>query len=168
MKVILYMATSANGYIAKPNHDTPWTEAEFASYSEKVKDIGNLIIGRTTLDLMLKDNAFADLNEPFVVVLTSSNGKPKRSKTTFVKNFKEALITLNKQGFKTALVGGGGQLDTAALESDALNELFIDIEPLVFGRGIPLFNPTDFGLKLRLIGTKKIGDSGIQLHYEVK
>ena len=48
MKVILYMAISANGYIAKLNHDTPWSDEELQSYSEKVKEAGNLIIGRTT------------------------------------------------------------------------------------------------------------------------
>ena len=29
MKVVLYMAISVNGYVAKPNHNTPWTNAEF-------------------------------------------------------------------------------------------------------------------------------------------
>lgn len=167
MKVILYMATTANGYIAKPNHETPWSDAEFTSYSNKVKEASNLIIGKTTYDLMLEENAFADLNEPFVVVLTSSNKKPVRKKTVFVKNFKEALRVLEKQGFQTALVGGGGQADTAALESGLIEEIFIDVEPMVFGRGIPLFAPSNSDLKLKLLETKKIGDSGVQLHYQI-
>lgn len=165
MKVILYMATTANGYIAKLNHETPWSDAEFISYSNKVKEIGNLIIGKTTYDLMLEENAFADLDEPFVAVLTSSIQKPARKKTAFVKNFKDALKILEKQGFQVTLVGGGGQANTAALESGLLEEIFIDVEPLVFGRGIPLFSPSDSDLKLKLLETKKIGDSGVQLHY---
>lgn len=168
MKVILYMAISANGYIAKPNHDAPWTEAEFASYSDKVKDVGNLIIGKTTYGLMMEENAFADLNEPFVVILTSSKEKPKRKNTVFVENFEEALSVLEKQGFQTVLVGGGGKADTTAIESGKLDELYIDVEPLVFGHGIPLFAPTDANLKLRLLETKRIGNSGVQLHYEVE
>jgi len=161
------MAISVTGYIAKPDHDTPWTEAEFASYSDKVKEIGNLIIGKTTYELMMEENAFADLNEPFVVVLTSSEDKPKRKNTTFVKDFEMALSTMQAQGFQTSLVGGGGQADTAALKSGKLDELYIDVEPLIFGRGIPLFSPTDVNLKLKLVDTKKIGESGIQLHYRV-
>ena len=65
------------------------------------------------------------------------------------------------------LVGGGGQADTAALESGLLEEIFIDVEPLVFGRGIPLFAPSDSDLKLKFLDTKKVGESGIQLHYQV-
>lgn len=168
MKVLLYMAISVNGYIAKSDHDTPWTEAEFASYAEKVKEIGNLIIGRTTYDLMLGENAFADLNEPYVVVLTSSQDKPTREKTVFVNDFNMAMSALEKQGFKIALVGGGGQADTAALDSGKLEELFVDVEPVVFGKGIPLFAPSNSNLKLELIETKKIGESGVQLHYKVK
>ena len=53
MKVILYMAISVNGYIAKPDHDTPWTQEEFGSYADKVKEIGNLII-YATIQHMLK------------------------------------------------------------------------------------------------------------------
>jgi dihydrofolate reductase len=167
MKVILYMATSVNGYIAKLNHDTPWSDDEFISYSDKVKEVGNLIIGKTTYDLMLKENAFVDLNEPFIAVLTSSSQKPTRGKTVFVKNFKDSLKALEKQGFQIALVGGGGQADTAALESGLLEEIFIDVEPLVFGRGIPLFATSNSDLKLKLLDTKKIGNSGLQLHYQV-
>ena len=167
MKVILYMATTANGYIAKLSHDTPWSDAEFTSYSDKVKEVGNLIIGKTTYDLMLEENAFADLDEPFVAALTSSNQSPAREKTAFVKNFKDALKVLEKQGFQTALVGGGGQADSSALESGLIEEIFIDVEPLIFGRGISLFTPSNFDLKLKLIDTKKVGESGIQLHYQV-
>ena len=105
MKVILYMATSVNGYIAKLNHETPWSDDEFISYSDKVKEVGNLIIGKTTYDLMLKENAFADLDEPFIAVLTSSVQKPARKKTAFVKNLKDALKILEKQDFQMALVG---------------------------------------------------------------
>ena len=161
------MATSVNGYIAKLNHDTPWSDDEFISYSDKVKEVGNLIIGKTTYDLMLEENAFADLDEPFIAVLTSSIQKPARKKTAFVKNLKDALKILEKQDFQMALVGGGGQADTAALELGLLEEIFIDVEPLVFGRGIPLFSPSDSDLKLKLLDTKKVGESGIQLHYQV-
>ena len=52
MHVILYMATSVNGYIAKLDHDTPWSEEEFDSFASKVKEVGNLIIGKTTFDLI--------------------------------------------------------------------------------------------------------------------
>lgn len=53
------------------------------------------------------------------------------------------------------------------LDSGLLDEIYIDVEPLVFGDGIPLFTPSNNDLKLTLLETKKIGASGVQLHYKV-
>src|SRR3989344_2877907 len=105
MKVILYMAISVNGFIAKPDHDTPWTNEEFNSYSNKVKEVGNMIIGKTTFDLMHEERAFAYLNEPFVVIITSSEKKPPRENTVYVKTFMEAVKVLEDKGFSVTLVG---------------------------------------------------------------
>lgn len=163
MKVILYMAISINGFVAKSDHDTPWNDKEFESYSQKVKEIGNLIVGKTTFDLMNQENAFADLDEPFVVVLTSSKETPLRKKTIHVESFDEAVKVLDDKVFPIALVGGGGQADTAALESGRLEEIYIDIEPHVFGKGIPLFSPSEKNLELKLLDTKTIGKSGFHL-----
>lgn len=167
MKVILYMAISVNGFIAKTNHETPWTDAELQSYRTKVQEVGNVIVGKTTFDMMCDENIFTDLGKPLVVVLTSSKEKPSMKNVVFVENFKQAIKTLEEKGFSTALVGGGGQADTAALHSGLLDELFIDIEPLVFGKGIPLFSPCDNNLQLKFLESKKNGESGIQLHYAV-
>jgi dihydrofolate reductase len=161
------MAISVNGYIAKVDHETPWTKEEFTSYSNKVKEVGNLIVGKTTFDLMSQDNAFVDLGEPFVVVLTKFLEKPTRANTVYVNNFEDALRAVENKGFNTALIGGGGKMDSEALKSGKLDELFIDIEPKVFGQGIPLFSVCDTNLDLKLINFKKIGESGIQLHYQV-
>ena len=77
------------------------------------------------------------------------------------------MKVLEDKGFSVTLVGGGGQADTAALESGMVEELYIDVEPLVFGRGIPLFSSSDKNLNLKLLDTTRIGESGVQLHYQV-
>jgi dihydrofolate reductase len=154
------MATSVNGYIAKVDHETPWTEDEFSSYTDKVREVGNLVVGKTTFELMLEENAFADLGEPFVVVLTSSQEKPIRENTIYVDTFDEAINTIAGKGFSTALIGGGGKMDSEALRSGKLDELYIDIEPVVFGKGIPLFAECDIHVELKMIDSKRIGESG--------
>ncbi len=162
------MAISANGYIARTNNETPWSEDENTNYKNKVKEVGNLVLGKTTYDLMMKESAFNDLNNPLIIVLTKSMEKPSRENTYFVSSFNNALKVLITNGYHTALIGGGGQCDTAALKSGKINEIFLDIEPHVFGSGIPLFVSSTKDLKLKLIEFKKIGTSGIQLHYRVK
>ena len=107
------------------------------------------------------------MGNPFVVCLTSSNEKPTRKNTVFVKDFTEAIEKLAKEGFDTALVTGGGQTDTAALESGLIKEIYLDIEPHIFGQGIPLFSPSEVDLELKFIEARPIGKSGVQLHYTV-
>ena len=169
MKVILYMAISADGFIAKLDHETPWTDDEFRSYSSHIKHAGNLIIGKTTWDFMLEDNPFDQLGNPLVVVLTSSTDNPPRDKVIFVKNFSQAIKALKDQGFSEIIVAGGSQVDRAALDSGLIDEIYLDIEPIAFGQGISLFAQSSktAPVKLNLLGTKKIGDSGVQLHYQV-
>ena len=48
MKVTLYMAITANGMIARKNLETPWSDEEFNSYYEKVKEVGNVIVRSRT------------------------------------------------------------------------------------------------------------------------
>ena len=46
MKIILYMAATVNGYIAKIDDDTDWISAEeWDSYSNIIRKTGAMIIG---------------------------------------------------------------------------------------------------------------------------
>lgn len=172
MKVILYMAISANGMIARKNDKTDWSEDESNSYIGKVKECGNLVIGRRTYELMQGDeNKDADtevLGDPLIVVLTGSSSFKDEKKLKFVKTPKEAIDFLRQKDFDTVMVAGGSQVDAAFLEEGLIDEIYLDVEPLVFGDGIPLFTPTDFEYKLKLLRVRKLSDQTIQLHYQVK
>ena len=171
MKVILYMAISVNGMIARKNDLTDWSEEESESYMAKVKECGNIIIGRRTYELMQEDeNQDADidaLGNPQIVVLSTGSSLKNDDKVEFVNNPREAVDFLNEKGFKVAMVAGGGQVDTVFVKSGLVDEIFLDIEPVIFGEGIPLFNPFGLEINLELVGTKKIGKNGVQLHYKV-
>lgn len=167
MKTILYMAVTANGLVASLTHETPWTESEWESYSSKVKEVGNLIVGKVTYDFMVSDGSYPKLNNPVVICLTSEPSKSSDPNHYFVEDFESAINLLEKLDFDTALVGGGGSCDTSALESGLLDEIYLDVEPIIFGKGIPLFRSTDKNLNLKLLDTKRVGESGIQLHYQV-
>lgn len=139
MKVILYMAISADGFVAKLNDDTPWTNDEWKCYSGKVKSIGNLIIGRRTYELTKK---FSDVGDPCVTIITSSKSFLDKNNVHFVPTFEKAIDLLKEKKFKTLLVAGGGKMNKTALESGLIDEIFLDVEPFIFGCGIPLFGGT--------------------------
>lgn len=53
------------------------------------------------------------------------------------------------------------------MQENLVDELYLDIEPVIFGSGMPLFAVADFERKLQLIETKKLSVDELQLHYKV-
>lgn len=165
------MATSANGFIARTNDKTDWSSVELDAYMSKVKETGNLVVGRKTYELMLNDpSPDADMEKvgnPLVVVVTNSKKYKDNDSTKFVSSAKESLAFLQSKNFTHVMVAGGSKLIASFLTEGLVDELFLDIEPLLFGQGIPLLIPTELELNLQLLDTKILGKNSVQLHYKV-
>src|SRR5258708_23746788 len=100
MKVILYMAMSANGMIAKGDDETPWSDEEWGSYAAIGKQIGSLIVGHRTHQLMLDGHTYEKLGYPFTVVLTHDTSKITLSdKLSPALTPTEALQKMEAAGF---------------------------------------------------------------------
>lgn len=167
MKTILYMAVSLDGYIAKENDDTDWvSEAEWESFKKILKASGNAIVGRRNYDIV-KNEASFPFRELFIVGVSSQEIKSDQDNVAWVKSPKEALKLLDEKGFATALISGGGELNGSFLKEGLIDEIYLDVEPIVLGNGIRLFGNTAVETKFELIETKKITDSEIQLHYKI-
>tara|TARA_Y100000310_G_scaffold345354_2_gene464086 strand:- start:3007 stop:3486 length:480 start_codon:yes stop_codon:yes gene_type:complete len=158
------MAMSANGFIAKENNETPWSNEEWESFSTMVQSIGNIVIGRKTYEIMKENNEFEKIGNPVVVVVSNT----LKEKSVFVNSPEKAIEQLKEKGFSEVLVAGGGILNSSFVKKGLIDEIYLDIEPVLFGRGISLFAKNDFEEKLTLLGTKKISKDTIQLHYQVR
>ncbi|MDO8664717.1 MAG: dihydrofolate reductase family protein [Candidatus Liptonbacteria bacterium] len=168
MKVILYMAISANGFIARKDDDVPWSGSIFACYYDFVRKRGNIILGKRTYKIMKEVGEFEKLGFPLTVVVSDSPDKINNEKTIFVSSPKEAIKNLEERGVEEAIVGGGSILNSSFMAENLIDEIYLDVEPIIFGEGIPLFAAGDFEKKLELIEIKNISDNEIQLHYRVK
>ena len=167
MKVILYMAISANGIIAKSDDDTSWiSKEEWDSYSLAVRTAGCLIVGRRTYHILTKQPEFAEFKDIKLVTVSQEDFTTLATNHFVAHSPKEALDFL--KDYKEIIVAGGGILNASFLAEKLVDEIFLDIEPIVFGKGIPIFKDKDFEQKLKFIGQKKITNNEIQLHYEVK
>ncbi len=166
------MATTINGFIAKKNNDTSWvTETEWASFSNMIRKNGNMIVGKRTYKVMIENDEFnrSNLNKIKTVVLTNDTSL-KIHNPEFISiatSPQEAISILQKQGFETMMVCGGGGLNASFMKENLIDEIYLDIEPIVFGKGIHLFAESEFEAKLKLLGIKKLSDDEIQLHYQV-
>jgi len=163
MKVVLYMAITANGFIAKENNETPWSNEEWQSFSDKVKEIKNLIIGRKTFEIMKQGKEFQKIGNPFTVIVSNQ----KESNSNSVNSPEQAIKLLEEKGFSKILIAGGSMLNSSFMQKGLVDEIYLDVEPFLFGKGIKLFADNKFEAKLELLETKQLSKNTIQLHYRI-
>ena len=167
MKVILYMAISANGMIARKDDDTSWiSQEEWDSYSQAVRTAGCLIIGYRTYHILTKQPEFTELKDVKLVTVHTEDFATSAPNHLVAHSPQEALDLLND--FKEIIVAGGGILNASFLSENLVDEIFLDVEPIVLGEGIPVFKDKDFTSKLKFLGQKMLSDDVIQLHYQVQ
>ena len=162
------MATTINGFIAKNDDSSDFlTKVESASYVSAVKKAGCLVIGRRTYEILSKQPEFQKFLKAGIKIVTVSNtdfavSVPVHS---IARSPREALNILKDS--EEVIVAGGSKLNASFLEENLIDEIYIDIEPFVLGKGIKLFVDSDFEASLELLETAKISTNEIQLHYKV-
>ncbi len=160
------MAITPNGLIAKSDDDTSWISVdEWNSYSKVTREAGNLIVGRRTYNILTKQPEFSELKEVKVAVV-SEEPMTLVAQNHFIANSPKAALDIFKNE-KQVIVAGGGSLNASFLEEDLIDEIYLDIEPIIFGEGIQLFHSKSFERKLKFLGAKNITENEIQLHYQV-
>lgn len=170
MKVILYMGITPNGFIAKEDGDSEWTSEEdlqgFKNYS---KSVGNIIMGSNTFKAAGSYGYFP-FPDTLNVVMTHQNIENIfGDRVIFIdKSPQEVLKMLEEKGFGTAFLAGGGKINSSFIKEGLIDEVYLDVEPLLFGKGIPVFSPVDFELNLELLEVNKLNPNTVQLHYKVK
>jgi dihydrofolate reductase len=166
MKTLMYLTMTLNGYIATENDESPWPKEVWQSYYAISKKYKVVIVGRKTYEIMDKISEFKKIGNPFVIVLSKKKTNTK-SNVIFLDSPKKALGVAKKMGFKKILISGGGILNTSMIKEGLVDELYIDIVPLLFGKGVKLFKEDNFETKLKLTSTKKLSDQVIQLRYKI-
>ncbi len=167
-KVILFIATSLDGYIAKENGDINWlnnVQGEGGNgFAEFYKTIDTVVMGKTTYDHVLTlVEDFPHSDRKCYIFTNSKTGSDKY--VEFVKGdvvrFTKNL--LHRDGMNIWLVGGAGLLDQFLKES-LIDEFIITVAPIVLGNGIPLFKKDNPELMLSLSRYRRFGEF-VQLHY---
>ena len=167
MKVILYMAITANGIIAKDDDTADFlTKEESASYVSMVISTGNLIIGRRTYEVLSMQPEFREFLKAGIkiIVVSHSDFSVKDTGHLVAHSPQKALAFVASDA---VVVAGGAMLNAAFLGENLVDEVYLDVEPAFLGKGMPLFSGKDFERRLELLGIKNISKNEIQLHYKV-
>jgi len=172
-KVILYIAASLDGYIAKPNDDLTLLslvqqEGEDYGYGNFIKTVDTVILGRITYDWVMKQVPVfphAD-KETFVITRTP---RPAIGKTTFYTgDLKNLVLSLKSKEGKHIFIDGGAQIVNELLQGSLIDECYISIIPVLLGQGIRLFSDGRPEQKLQLVGFRSFEKGLVQLHYTIK
>lgn len=172
-KVIVYIATSLDGYIAKPNDDLSFLkivekEGEDYGYAEFTTTIDTIILGRKTYDWVLKEigPSHYDNGDRDVYVITRTK-RPDSGRTTFYTgDLTELVQQLKAKNGKNIYCDGGAEIVTALLKHGLIDELIISVIPILVGDGTRLFKDGRPEQTLELISTKQFEKGLVQLHYK--
>ncbi len=170
-KVILYIATSLDGYIAKPNDDLSFLsiveqEGEDYGYADFIESVDTVILGRKTYDwIMTKVPEFvhADKN---TYVITRQERPDKGNIRFYTGNIRELITKLKKESGKDIFIDGGAEIVNNLLTENLIDEFIISVIPILVGDGIKLFQDGRPELILHLVSTKQYEMGLVQLHYK--
>ncbi|MEM8560637.1 MAG: dihydrofolate reductase family protein [Pseudomonadota bacterium] len=184
MKCSVFIACSADGYIATSDGATAWlessgdTSADLGADSDMgfarfIASVDCMIMGRRTLEA-IADMNLSDEQWPYgdiCLALLSRTLKtvpgPLHDRVEFVQSdIRQLLAKLEARGCCHAYVDGGATI-SAFLEEKLIDEMTITIAPVLLGDGLPLFHRLASSIKLENARAKVFANGFIQIQYTV-
>jgi dihydrofolate reductase len=177
-KIIVQIATSADGFIARPDGSVDWLDGPSPKGNYGMgafyKSIDTILWGRKTYDVALDfqkkgvtGSAF-DTRVKNYVFTRGIPPSPAPAGVEFVREPVKAFATrLRKKEGKDIWMMGGAGIIASFLEAGEIDQFVIHVIPKFIGEGIPLVAPAHRNVPLRLITCAKFTDGVVKLHYTV-
>jgi dihydrofolate reductase len=169
-KIVLFIATSLDGYIARENGSIDWlfTDGDYG-YEKFYNSIDTTLTGNATYKQALTFGEF-----PFKgktnYVFTRHIPKKKDNRITFISGdiaaFGKKLKQQKGSGLKDIWIVGGGEINEIFRRAGLIDELIISIHPVILGKGIPLFNDQTGISELETTSSRVYPSGLVQVHYK--
>jgi dihydrofolate reductase len=172
MKASVFIATSLDGFIARPDGALDWLPADGGEphgYTEFIATVDALVIGRKTLETVLTFDAWPYGKKP-VVVLSTTLSKltvPDGAVCELMAGPpKQVVGRLERRGMTHLYVDGGATIQ-GFLEAGLIQHLIITRIPVLLGRGSPLFGPLSHDIRLEHVATRSFPSGMVQSEYVI-
>jgi len=180
-KVILFNMVTLDGFFEGPNGEIDWHNAdeEFNEFAvDQVKSADGLIFGRVTYELMASywPTPAAQADDPIVaekmntmpkIVFSRTLKTVEWNNTRLVKgDTVKEISELKQQPGKDLLIFGSADLASTLTNLGLIDEYRIMVNPVVLGKGKPLFKDIKGKLNLRLLRTRNFSNGNVLLYYE--
>jgi dihydrofolate reductase len=181
MKTQYDAASSLEGFIATPQYSLEWLppfgDVEAASHPASIPEVGALAMGANTFEWVQRHRVCSDSARP-------APGPYEQPSWVFTSRALPAVpgadIRLVRGGVrpvhremaaaaggKNVWIVGGGELAGQFYDRDLLDELIVQVTPVLLGSGLPLLPRAIVTPPLRLRSATAYGEAFAELRYEV-
>lgn len=180
-KVILFNHSSLDGFFAGPNGELDWPQVDDEMHQHAMDSSqsgGGLLLGRVTYELMAQYWPTPAAMEADPVVAEAMNRLPKYvfsrtldeahwDNTTLIReDAAGAIARLKQEPGESLTILGSANLAAALHDRRLIDEYHVLVNPIVLGRGRPLFEGVTDRLPLRLCSTRTFPGGTVLLRYE--
>ena len=157
-KVVLYIATSIDGYIADKDGKVGWLGGHDTKYKgdygyqEFIKTVDTVIMGMTTYNQLItvlspNEWVYKDMR----CYVFTHQIMPENENVNFISgDIMELIQDLKKQEGKNIWICGGANIINQMVTKNMIDEYYITIMPVILGGGISLFTGNNPGRLLKM------------------
>lgn len=182
-KIILCMHTSLDGFVGGPNGEMDWIKisAEIFERAKALTDEADTALyGRVTYNMMESywpdagkkpkaskhDIEHSEWYNKVEKIVISKTLESNNANTRIIsENIIEEIKALKQRSGKNILIFGSPSLSHLLMSNDLIDEYWIMQNPILLGKGIPMFSDIKDRVKLILSDTKKHDSGVMELHY---
>ena len=170
LKISVYLASSVNGMISNKENVPDWLSQEYGEgFLAICRQTQAVVMGKATYEILSPDHLPLE-NEGTLVVLTHDTAaEPARSNVVFTdRTPREIVSMLEARGHDQAVIIGGAQTVGEFVTSGLVDELYLVVEPVLFGAGLPLLGDVDVEYRMTLLDVQKLNAQTVRLHYRLE
>ncbi len=167
MKVILVFVSTLDGKVTQwgQPHVKDWSSREDQEYFKKIwSDAKLIIMGSGTFSA----EPISSSSKRLLVIMTKHIAKFKEYEVPGHLEFSdkspsELTEQFQKKGYESMVVVGGAHLATSFLKGQLIDELWLTIEPKIFGTGGNFVVEENLDVNLKLISCEKVNEQGTSI-----
>ncbi|HTM91040.1 MAG TPA: dihydrofolate reductase [Flavisolibacter sp.] len=164
MKTILIFVSTLDGKVTKwgEPHVSSWSSHQDQDYYKNVlNESGLIVMGSNTFNA----DTFKPSPNRQLIILTRHQDQYKSLEVAGQLEFTnesplEISARFKNKGHKQMLVVGGPHVATSFLKEQLIDELWLTIEPKIFGTGGNFATDVNLDIKLRLLHFEKVNEQG--------
>ena len=170
MRASVFVGTSLDGFLARPNGELDFLDAggnEPHGYEEFIASVDAIVIGRNTFDVVLGFGSWPYQKPVFVLSTRPLPPVPAGARVEQLSGDPRDIVRqLEARGLGHIYVDGGITVQRF-LEAGLIQRLIVTRVPVLIGEGIPLFGRLTRDILVRHVGTRQYEGGLVQSEYEV-